>query len=203
MPVRLEQGKRVCVFCGSSAGANGAYLRAATQLGRLLAGDGHTLIYGGGAAGLMGALANAALARGGRVIGVIPQALVKRDLAHRGLTDMRVVRDLHERKALMITLADAFVALPGGLGTLDEIAEVATQAQLELHRKPLLLLNVAAYFDGLMRLIEHAIAERFLAAEHRALITLVDEPAAAVEFLRRLPADDAPADAVECGQEEL
>ncbi len=175
--------RRVCVFCGASPGRSPAYARAAESLGRTLAGRGLGLVTGGGRVGLMGAVADAALAAGGQVIGVIPQRLVDREVAHAGLTELRVVDTLHERKAGMAELADAFVALPGGLGTLEELSEVASWAQLALHDKPIGLLDVDGYFAQLLAYLDHAVAERFLAPEHRAMI--IDDTDAA-DLLDRL-----------------
>jgi len=149
----------------------------AQQLGGLLADRGLTLVYGGGRVGLMGALADAMLRKGGEVIGVIPQALATKEVAHFGLTDLRVVSSMHERKALMADLSDAFVALPGGLGTLEEFFEVLTWAQLGMHQKPCGLINAEGYFDPLIELFDHMVAERFVRPEHRAMV-LVDADAA-------------------------
>ena len=168
--------KSVCVFCGSSPGASPVYAEAATHLGRTIAGRGLTLVYGGGHVGLMGVVADAALGAGGRVVGVIPEALEARELAHRGLTDLRVVGSMHERKALMSELADGFIALPGGIGTLEEWFEVWTWSQLGIQRKPCGLLNVAGYYDHLLAFLDHVTAQRFLATDHRAMV-LVDDDA--------------------------
>jgi uncharacterized protein (TIGR00730 family) len=162
----------ICVFCGASAGTNPAYLAAAQAVGASLAGRGIEVVYGGGRLGLMGAVADAALAAGGRVTGVIPSALVDREVAHRGLTDLRIVTTLHERKALMAELSDAFIALPGGLGTLEELAEVLSWAQLELHAKPIGALDVAGYFDPLAVFLDHATAEGFIAPAQRRLLMI-------------------------------
>jgi uncharacterized protein (TIGR00730 family) len=170
------QRSAVCVFCGSSPGARPAYREAAEALGRLLAAQGRTLVYGGGNVGLMGTVADAALAGGGRVIGVIPQHLVAREVGHTGLTDLRRVNSMHERKQLMADLADTFVLLPGGLGSLEEFFEVWTWGQLGLHGKPYGLLNVDGYFDRLLAFLDHAVAERFVREEHRALVLVDDDP---------------------------
>jgi uncharacterized protein (TIGR00730 family) len=162
--------KRVCVFSGSSPGADPAYRAAAAELGRRLADRGIELVYGGAHVGLMGAVADAALEGGGDVIGVIPQSLADREIAHPGVSDLRVVDSMHERKAVMAELADAFVALPGGVGTLEELFEVYTWNQLGLHAKPLGLLNVRGYFDGLAGFLDHATAERFVTPQHRAML---------------------------------
>jgi uncharacterized protein (TIGR00730 family) len=166
--------KRVCVFSGSSPGADVAYRAAAVDLGHALARRRIGVVYGGASVGLMGAVADAAMEGGGHVTGVIPQSLVEREVAHDGLSDLRVVDSMHERKALMAELADAFVALPGGVGTLEELFEVYTWNQLGLHAKPLGLFNVRGYFDGLARFLDHAVAERFVTPKHRAML-LVEE----------------------------
>jgi uncharacterized protein (TIGR00730 family) len=164
----------VCVFCGSSPGARPAYRDAAAALGRALAAQGRTLVYGGGNVGLMGTVADAALAAGGRVIGVMPHHLVAREIAHGGLTELRTVESMHERKQMMADLADTFVLLPGGLGSLEEFFEVWTWGQLGLHQKPYGVLNVDGYFDRLLAFLDHATGERFVRAEHRDQL-IVDE----------------------------
>ncbi len=166
---------RVCVFCGSSDGRRPSYRAAAGQLGRLLASRHLGVVYGGGNIGLMGALADAALAAGGEVIGVIPEHLVSKELAHRGV-DLRVVHSMHERKALMSDLSDAFIALPGGFGTFEEFCEVLTWSQLGLHVKACALLNVEGYYDALLALFDRAVEEGFVRPENRRLV-LVDEDA--------------------------
>jgi len=182
--------KRVCVFSGSSPGADLAYRAAATDLGQVLAARGIELVYGGAHVGLMGTLADAALEAGGRVTGVIPRSLVDREIAHPGLSDLRIVDSMHERKAEMAQLADAFVALPGGVGTLEELFEVYTWNQLGLHAKPLGLLNVRGYFDGLVRFLDHAVEERFVTRENRAMLLVGEELGA---LLDGLAAWEAPA----------
>jgi hypothetical protein len=162
--------RRICVYCGSSPGARPGYRQAAEELGRVLAGRGIGLVYGGGNVGLMGAVADAVLAAGGQVTGVIPRALEAREVAHTGLDDLRVVGSMHERKALMADLADAFVALPGGVGTLEELVEVMTWTQLGVHAKPCGLLDAEGFYDHLLAFLDHAVQERFLRAEHRALL---------------------------------
>jgi len=166
----------VCVFCGSSPGARPAYRAAAEVLGRALAGQGRTLVYGGGNVGLMGAAADAALAAGGRVIGVIPQHLVAREVGHAGVTDLRIVQSMHERKQVMADLSGSFVLLPGGLGSLEEFFEVWTWGQLGLHQKPYGILNVDGYFDPLLAFLDHAVSERFVRPEHRDLLIVDDDP---------------------------
>jgi len=167
---------RICVFCGSSFGSNSSYSWAAQHLGELLAARNVELVYGGATVGLMGLLADAVLQSGGRVIGVIPQALVDKEIAHTGLTELRVVNSMHERKALMAELADAFIALPGGFGTLEEFCEVLTWSQLGLHRKNCGLLNINGYYDGLLSLFDHAVAEGFLKSSSRKLVQSYSEP---------------------------
>ncbi len=175
--------RRVCVYCGSSVGARPAYRAGAEALGRLLATRGLELVYGGGHVGLMGALADAALAAGGRVTGVIPRALMDRELGHVGVTDLRIVADMHERKMTMAGLADAFVAMPGGWGTLEELTEMLTWLQLGIHAKPIGLLNVDGYFDGFLAFAERMVAERFVRVEHRELLAVEREPAPLLDRL--------------------
>jgi uncharacterized protein (TIGR00730 family) len=175
--------KRVCVYCGSSPGRDPAYGEAAVALVRTLAERGLGVVYGGAHVGLMGVVADTALAAGAEVIGVIPQALVDKEIAHTGLDDLRVVGSMHERKAMMAELADAFVALPGGLGTLEELFEVATWSQLGLHVKPCGLLNVRGYYDGLTAMLDHAVSERFLRPENRAIMLVESAPADMVDAL--------------------
>ena len=165
--------RRICVFCGASAGRDPRYARVAGLVGRSLAERGIELVYGGSAAGLMGAVADGALAAGGRVTGVIPTGLVERELAHKGVTELRIVTTLHERKAVMAELSDAFLALPGGLGTLEELAEVVSWAQLGLHAKPVGALDVGGFFGPLVVYLDHAEREGFVARGHRDLL-LVD-----------------------------
>jgi uncharacterized protein (TIGR00730 family) len=177
--------KRICVFCGSSAGVHAVYAQAAQAVGRLLCRRRIELIYGGGKVGLMGLLADACLAEGGRVIGVIPQALVDREVAHLGLTELRVVSSMHERKAVMAELSDAFIALPGGYGTWEELFEMLTWSQLGIQRKPCGLLNVNGYYDPLLELADKAVSEGFLREVNRDLLLSDDEPE---RFLDRLSA---------------
>lgn len=168
--------KRLCVFCGANDGVDPRYREAAVRLGHLLAARGVGLVYGGGKVGLMGVIADAVLEEGGEVIGVIPEDLVRKEVAHAGLKDLRVVFSMHARKALMEQLSDGFIALPGGFGTLDEFCEIVTWAQLGLHRKPCGVLNVAGYFDRFLAFADHAAAEGFVRAEHRALVHQSDDP---------------------------
>jgi uncharacterized protein (TIGR00730 family) len=166
----------VCVFCGSSTGINAAYTAAARSLGTTLAEANIRLIFGGGHVGLMGVISNAVLAAGGDVIGVIPKFLVERELAHEGLSDLRIVGSMHERKALMSDLSEGFIALPGGTGTLEEFFEVLTWAQLGEHEKPCGLLNVAGYYDPLLTVFDRMVEADFLSASNRALLLVEDDP---------------------------
>jgi uncharacterized protein (TIGR00730 family) len=180
--------KRVCVFCGSSPGASVQYGAVTKRLGGILARRGLALVYGGGNVGLMGMLADAVLKDGGHVIGVIPQSLVDREVAHAGLPDLRIVASMHERKALMADLADGFIALPGGIGTLEEFCEILTWAQLGLHQKPCGLVNVAGYFDHLMAFLDHSVGERFLRPEHRGMVLVEADPEKLIDrFAAYLP----------------
>jgi uncharacterized protein (TIGR00730 family) len=172
---------RICMYAGSNPGTNPAYAEAATDLARLLASRDIGVVYGGGKVGLMGILADSALAAGGEVIGVIPQDLMDREVGHWGLTDLHVVGSMHERKALMAELSDGFVALPGGAGTLEELIEIYTWSQLGLHDKPMGVLNVNGYYDGLAALLDHALHEGFLREEHRAAMHAEPTPEALLE----------------------
>jgi uncharacterized protein (TIGR00730 family) len=162
--------KRICVFCGSSVGTDPAFSVATKTVGEALARRGLELIYGGGNVGLMGIVADAAIAAGGKVIGVIPQSLVDRELAHRGITNLHTVSSMHERKAMMADLSDAFIALPGGYGTIEEFCEILTWAQLGLHQKPFGLLNVQKFYDGFIAHIDHAVSMKFIRPLHRELL---------------------------------
>ncbi len=162
----------ICVYCGSSEGRAEAYTQQARQLGQSLAERSITLVYGGANVGLMGILADASLASGGSVIGVMPKALVDKEKAHRGLTKLHVVGSMHERKALMAELADGFIALPGGAGTMDELFEVWTWGQLGFHGKPCGLMNIASYYDSLVVFLEHAVTEGFIRACHRDMLII-------------------------------
>jgi uncharacterized protein (TIGR00730 family) len=175
--------RRVCIFCGSNNGARTVYVDAARAMGAALARRRIGLVYGGGRVGLMGVVADAVMAGGGEVIGVIPEALVAKEVAHEGLPDLRVVGSMHERKALMAELADAFVALPGGYGTLEEFCEVVTWAQLGLHRKPCGLLNVGGFYDRLLALFDHAVAEHFVRPAHRSLVLEERDPEHLLDLL--------------------
>lgn len=169
--------RSVCVFCGSSAGNSDTYPAAARAVGRAVAERGLRLVYGGAMVGLMGAVADSALAAGGEVIGVIPVALVERELAHEGLSEIHHVKSMHERKAMMADLSDAFLALPGGVGTLEELFEVWTWAQLGHHRKPVGMLNVARYYDPLLTFVDQQCSEGFMRREHREMLVVESDPA--------------------------
>ncbi|MFR0691029.1 TIGR00730 family Rossman fold protein [Enterobacterales bacterium AE_CKDN230030158-1A_HGKHYDSX7] len=175
--------RSICVFCGASPGATPIYQEAAEALGRHLAENGIQLVYGGGAVGLMGMVANAALAAGGEVIGIIPQSLKDAEVGHQGLTRLEVVDGMHARKARMAELSDAFIALPGGLGTLEELFEVWTWGQLGYHGKPLGLLEVNGFFDPLLTFLDHLVQERFVRQPHRDMLQRAASPAELVEAL--------------------
>ncbi|HEU4974489.1 MAG TPA: TIGR00730 family Rossman fold protein [Baekduia sp.] len=180
---------RVCVYAGSSPGVNPAYVHAASALAVALARRGAGVVFGGGSLGLMGALADASLAEGNDVIGVIPRFLDEREVAHRG-TELRVVETMHERKMLMADLADAFVVLPGGIGTLEEVVEMLSWSQLGLHRKPIGLLDAGGYWGPLLELIDHAIGEGFVRSEHRELVLVDEDPDALLEAMEAWEAPD-------------
>jgi uncharacterized protein (TIGR00730 family) len=177
--------RSVCVFCGSSPGTRPAYAEAAQALGRALAAHGLGLVYGGGNVGLMGVVADAVLTAGGEVIGVIPHALMAREIGHTGVTTMHVVDSMHERKALMADQADAFIALPGGVGTFEELFEAITWTQLGLHAKPCGLLNVEGFYDDLLRFLDHAWAEGFIKPETRAIVKASADVAELLDLLDR------------------
>lgn len=168
--------RRICVFCGSSPGARPEYLDAAVHLGHTLARNNIGLVYGGARVGIMGRVAESVLEKGGDVIGVIPKALVEKEVAFTGLADLRVVDSMHDRKALMADLADGFIALPGGLGTIEEFFEIVTWAQLGIHSKPCGLLDINQYFRKLMDFLDHTVTERFVEREHRSMILMDDDP---------------------------
>ena len=173
----------ICIFCGSSAGRNSSYTGAAVKLGQLLAEKNLNLVYGGGNIGLMGEIAQSVINHGGKAIGVIPQFLVEKELVYHKLTEIRVVDSMHERKAIMAELADAFIAMPGGFGTLEETVEVLTWAQLGLHRKPIGLLNIDGYYDSLNAFFDHMVAEGFLMREYKDMLLIYEDPAAMLENL--------------------
>jgi uncharacterized protein (TIGR00730 family) len=177
--------RRLCVFCGSSSGNRADYREAARRLGELLAGRGVGLVFGAGHIGLMGVVADAVLAGGGEALGVIPQALVDKELAHGRLTALHVVETMHRRKALMADLADGFAALPGGYGTADELFEILTWAQLGLHTKPIGLLNVSGFFDPLLAWIDQCVREGFIRPEHRETLQIASDPVSLLDLLER------------------
>ena len=182
--------KTICVYCGSSVGSREEYADAAGTIGRLLAERGLRTVYGAGNIGLMGVLADAALEAGGEVVGVIPEALVDRELAHHGVTELRIVKSMHERKALMADLSDAFIALPGGFGTFEELCEMLTWLQLGIHQKPCGLLNVCGYYDPLIAMFDRAVEERFLRPQHRKLLQIDADPERLLDHLQRAPLPD-------------
>jgi len=175
--------RRICVFCGSNSGIDSSYSDAAVSLGRLLAKRSINLVYGGGNIGLMGVLADAVLDEGGKVIGVIPESLMAKEVGHNGLTELRIVNSMHERKALMSDLSDGFIAMPGGFGTFEEFCEVVTWSQLGIQSKPCGLLNVEGYYDSLLRLFDHAVREGFLRKENRQLVLEDRDPEQLLEKL--------------------
>jgi uncharacterized protein (TIGR00730 family) len=181
--IELEVMERVCVFSGSRPGVRLGYRSSARALGEAIARRGLGLVYGGSSAGLMGQLADAAMAAGAEVVGVIPEALVAKEVAHEHLTRLVVVKTMHERKAMMADLADAFVALPGGFGTLEELFEIVTWAQLGMHAKPIALLDAEGYFRPLVAMVEHAVAEGFVPDDQRALLLCHREPDALLDAL--------------------
>lgn len=185
--------KSVCVFCGGNPGARPSYQHAATKLGEALASRGVGLVYGGASVGLMGAVADATLAGGGKVTGVIPRMLADREIAHTGVTRLEVVGSMHERKALMASLSEGFIALPGGFGTMDELFEILTWAQLGLHQWPCGLLDVEGYYRSLITFLDHAADEGLLKREHRAMLLVDDDPARLLDRMERYrgPAVDA------------
>jgi uncharacterized protein (TIGR00730 family) len=166
----MQQIKSLCVYCGSSPGATPAYAQAARGLARAMVEQNISLVYGGGNVGLMGIIADEMMRLGGQATGVIPQALLKKELGHNGLTQLHIVKDMHERKAMMADLSDGFIAMPGGIGTLEELFEVFTWAQLGFHQKPIGLLNVEGFYDGLLQFIQHMVSQRFVKDEQAALL---------------------------------
>ncbi len=177
--------KRVCIFCGSSVGAHPSYVESARAIARLVAAQRVGIVYGGGNVGLMGVVADAAIEAGGEVIGVIPDGLVARELAHRGISRLEVVGSMHERKALMADLSDAFIALPGGFGTFEEFCEAVTWTQLGIHTKPCGLLNVDGYYDALLALFDAGVRQQFIRPENRRIVVAHSDPAALVDELAR------------------
>ena len=203
MSPAVSAKKWVCVFCASAAGASPKYLEAATDLGRGIAQAGYGLVYGGATVGAMGAVADAALAAGGAVVGVIPEVIREREIDHKGLTELHVVRTMHERKALLAERADAFVALPGGYGTMDEFIEIVTWAQLKIHAKPCVLVNVNGFWNGLLAFLDHCVDQGMIFPENRSLIQVASDPAAALQIVEQtwqrraeIPTHDSRLDAV-------
>ena len=182
---KSDSAGRICVFCASSMGANPKYLVEAKSLGQQMAGSGWGLVYGGTSIGLMGATADAALSAGAEVIGVLPQALQDREIAHRGLTKLHLVGSMHERKALMASLSDAFIALPGGYGTLDEFFEIVTWAQLNIHTKLCVLINTDGYYDFLLRFLDHAVREEFVRPANLRLVRVARNSAEALQWINQ------------------
>ena len=174
---------RVCVFCGSSPGVRSAYAEAARHVGEALLARGLELVYGGGNIGLMNVVAETVMQGGGRVTGVIPQGLESREVAHRGLSELHVVSSMHERKAMMASLSDAFISLPGGLGTFEETLEVMTWSQLGIHQKPCGLLNVEGFYDGLLSFLDHSVTEGFMRSENKDRLIVAEEATALLDAL--------------------
>jgi uncharacterized protein (TIGR00730 family) len=188
---KLRRIRRLCVFCGSSVGVRPAYTEATLELGRKLAKSRVALVFGGGRVGLMGILADSVLAAGGQAIGVMPRSLVEKEIAHTSLTELRVVESMHQRKAMMADLADAFLLLPGGFGSWEEFFEVLTWLQLGIHRKPCAVLNVAGYYDALLALASHALNEGFLRSAHKEMLIVEENPE---ELLGRLELAEVPSE---------
>jgi uncharacterized protein (TIGR00730 family) len=184
--------KRICVYCGASPGRGPDYVTAAKVLGGVLAAKDIGLVYGGASIGVMGALADAITANGGEAIGVIPRDLLKKEIPHSSLASLKVVDSMHERKALMVKLSDGFMALPGGLGTLEELFEVWTWAQLGFHRKPCALLNVRSYFDPLIKFLDSAVEEGFITENHRSMLMVGNDPAELILLLESYRAPEVP-----------
>jgi len=196
-----SSAKSIAVFCASASGTNPTYLETARDLGRRIAERNYGVVYGGASVGTMGALADAALAAGGKVIGVIPGVIIDLEIAHNGLTELHIVKTMHERKALMADRADAFIALPGGYGTLDEFIEILTWAQLRIHSKPCVLVNVGGYYDPLLAFFDHAVEEALIKPENRSLVHVARDASEALEIVERewsrraeVPAHDAKLD---------
>lgn len=193
----------VCVFCASAAGASPEYLNAAQALGRLIAQRGYGLLYGGATVGAMGAVADSALAAGGKVVGIIPEVIREREIDHRGLTELHVVGTMHQRKAMLADRTHAFVALPGGYGTMDEFIEIVTWAQLRIHAKPCVLVNVNGFYDGLLRFLDTCVTEGFIKPENRGLVQVAGGPEEALALVEQtwrqrpqIPAHDPRLDSV-------
>lgn len=177
--------KKICVYCGSSSGRASAYLESSRKLGKELVKRNIGLVYGGASVGLMGEIANTVLDGGGEVIGVIPQSLVDKEVSHDGLTELRVVDSMHERKAILAEISDGFIALPGGLGTLEELFEVLTWSQLGFHKKPCALLNVDHYYAGIFNFLNHAVEEQFIKSIHRDMLLIEEDPSKLLEAMNQ------------------
>ena len=197
----MQPAKSIAVFCASASGTNPIYMETARDLGRRIAERNYGLVYGGATVGTMGAVADAALAAGGKVIGVIPGVIIDLEIAHNGLTELHIVGTMHKRKALMAERADAFVALPGGYGTLDEFIEILTWAQLRIHAKPCVMVNVGGYFDPLLAFFDRAVEEGMLKQQNRGLIQIARDASEALDIIERewsrgaeTPAHDAKMD---------
>src|SRR3954451_19680625 len=179
-----RQINRICVFCGTNTGSRSDYGAAARELGRILAEQGIELVYGGASVGIMGELADSVHEHGGHVTGIIPQQLMEKEAAHTGIANLIVVASMHQRKSQMADMSDGFIALPGGIGTLEGFFEILTWSQLGIHARPCGILNVAGYFDGLTRFLDHAVKEGFITELHRDMILVADEPGELVERMR-------------------
>jgi uncharacterized protein (TIGR00730 family) len=182
--------ERICVFCGSGSGTGRLYIEAAQEMGKILVRENYTLVYGGGTLGLMGVIACGVMNAGGKVIGVIPRSLADKEVAKQDITDLRIVKNMHERKAMMAELSDGFIAMPGGIGTLEEFAEIITWAQLGFHTKPCGLLNTGHYYDPLIAFLDRAVEERFFSRAHRSLLIIDDSPES---LIRKMQAYRPPA----------
>lgn len=182
--------KSICVYCGSSPGRTETYSKAARHLGRALAERGINLVYGGASVGIMGVLADAVLDHGGQAVGVIPEALVKKEVAHHHLSELHVTGSMHERKMLMAELSEGFIALPGGIGTLEEIFEIWTWAQLGFHKKPFGMLNIDGYYDSLTTFLDHTVAEQFVKQPHRSMLMVETDPETLLDRLSCYMAPD-------------
>jgi len=182
--LNLNVMKRICVFCGSNGGADPIFMETAGQVGEFLAANNIELVFGGGRVGLMGKIADTVMAKGGRVIGVIPESLAIKEVAHQGLTELHVVNSMHDRKALMADLSDGFIAMPGGFGTFEEFCEIVTWAQLGIHQKPCALLNVNGFYDHLIALFDHSAAQSFIRNEHRGLVLVGTEISSLFESMK-------------------
>lgn len=183
----MSQIRSICVFCGSSIGRSAAYSEAAHDFGREIAHAGIQLVYGGGSLGLMGLLADSVIKHGGEVVGVIPQSIDDREVSHQGIQELHIVGSMHERKAMMSQLSDAFVALPGGLGTFEELLEIMTWAQLGIHNKPILVANIASYYDPLLALINHGIQQGFIGTSDESILLNTDDVGQIIPMLQEIP----------------